>query len=179
MALKKFIKCLRLLENFELYIRVHPISSKRKSLYDQLKWKKFDNCKDVFFVSHDCKLNSYVLLDTASLVVTYGGNIGIEAVYWGKNIITLRNAIYSKSKIIFEPKNYEELKNYIIKLKFLKKIINKKKAIPFAYYFMVFGKKFKFFKCKNFNECFYKNTPVSHLNPFMRKIKNYKKYLLK
>ena len=44
---------------------------------------------------------------------------------------------------------------------------------------MVFGKKFKFFKCKNFNECFYKNTPVSHLNPFMRKIKNYKKYLLK
>ena len=178
-ALKKFIKCLRLLENFELYIRVHPISSKRKSLYDQLKWKKFDNGKDIFVVSHDSKINSYELLDTASLVVTYGGNIGIEAVYWGKNIITLRNAIYSKSKIIFEPKNYEELKNYIIKLKFLKKPINKKKAIPFAYYFMVFGKKFKFFKCKNFNECFYKNTPVSHLNPLMRKIKNYKKYILK
>ncbi len=176
-ALNKLIKCLRILKNFELYIRVHPISAKRKSLHDQIKWQKFDNGKDIFVVPYDGKINSYELLDTASLVVTYGGNIGIESVYWGKNVITLRNAIYSKEKFIFEPRNFEELKNYIIKLKFLKKPIDKKKVIPFAYYFMVFGKKFKFFKCKNFNECFYKNIPTSHLNPIMRKIKKYKKYL--
>ena len=33
-----------------------------------------DNGKDVFVVSHDSKINSYELLDTASLAVTYGGN---------------------------------------------------------------------------------------------------------
>ena len=52
--MKKFIKCLRLLENLN-YVKIFPISSKRKSLYDQLKWKKFDNGKDVFVVSHDSK----------------------------------------------------------------------------------------------------------------------------
>ena len=175
-ALKKLIRCLSLLKNFELYIRVHPVSDKRKSLNDQNKWQKFENGKNIFVVPYDGKINSYELLDTANLVVTYGGNIGIEAVYWGKNVITLRNAIYSKGKLIFEPKNFNELKKYIINLEFLRKPLNKKKIIPYAYYFMVFGKKFKFFKYSNFEECFYKNEPISHLSPFMRKVKKiYKK----
>ena len=41
-ALKKLIRCLSLLKNFELYIRVHPVSDKRKSLNDQNKWQKFE-----------------------------------------------------------------------------------------------------------------------------------------
>ena len=126
-ALKKLIRCLSLLKNFELYIRVHPVSDKRKSLNDQNKWQKFENGKNIFVVPYDGKINSYELLDTANLVVTYGGNIGIEAVYWGKNVITLRNAIYSKGKLIFEPKNFNELKKYIINLEFLRKPLNKKK----------------------------------------------------
>ena len=170
-ALKKLIKCLKILKDFELYIRVHPISSKRKSLHDQTKWEKFDNGKNIFVVPYNSKINSYELLDTADLVTTYGGNIGIEAVYWGKNVITLRNAIYSKEKLIFEPKNISELRNYIINLKFLKEPINKKKVMSFAYYFMIFGKKFKFFRCKSFNECLYKNKPITHLSLFMRILK--------
>ena len=58
-------------------------------------------------------------MDTANLVVTYGGNIALEAVYWGKNVITLRMQ-YSQEKFIFEPKTFKELLNYIINLKFLK-----------------------------------------------------------
>lgn len=170
-ALQKLIQCLKFLKNFELYIRVHPLSDKRKSLDDQTKWKKFDNGKNIFVVPYNSKINSYELLDTADLVTTYGGNIGIEAVYWGKNVITLRNAIYSKEKFIFEPKNINQLKSYIINLKFLKKPVDKKKVMPFAYYFMIFGKKFKFFHCKSFNECEYKNKPITHLSFFMRILK--------
>lgn len=173
-ALKKLIKALNLLKNFELFIRVHPISDKRKSLDDHIKWKKYDNGKNIHVVSHDSPINSYELLDSAQLIVTYGGNIAIEAVYWGKNVITLRNAIYSKEKFIFEPKNFKELSNYIKKLKFLRKPINKSKAIPFAYYFMVYGRKFKHFKCRSFDDCYYKQIPISHLNTGMRKIKKYK-----
>tara|TARA_Y100000591_G_C21812615_1_gene688810 strand:- start:1132 stop:1782 length:651 start_codon:yes stop_codon:yes gene_type:complete len=173
-AIKKLIKSLKFLKDFELFIRVHPISDKRKSLYDHTKWKKFHNGNNIYVVSHDSPINSYELLDTANLVVTYGGNIALEAVYWGKNVITLRNAIYSQEKFIFEPKNFKELSNYIINLKFLKNQINRNKVLPYAYYFMVFGKKFKYFKCISFDECFYNNLPVSHLNLWMRKIKNYK-----
>ena len=170
-ALKKLIQCLKLLKNFELFIRVHPVSDKRKSLHDQNKWKKYHDGKNIFVVPHDSKINSYELLDSAHLITTYGGNIGIESIYWGKNVLTLRNAYYSKKKIIFEPKNFTELKNYILNLKFLKKPPNKKKVLPFGYYFMIFGKKFKFFKCKNFDECYYKNKQITHLNPFLKKIK--------
>ena len=165
------IKSLKFLKDFELFIRVHPISDKRKSLYDQIKWNKFHNGKNIHVVPHDSPINSYELLDTANLVVTYGGNIALEAVYWGKNVITLRNAIFSKEKFIFEPKTFKELLNYIINLKFLKNPINRSKVLPYAYYFMVFGRKFKYFKCKSFDECYYKNIPVSHLNLWMRKIK--------
>ena len=119
-AIKKLIKSLKFLKDFELFIRVHPISDKRKSLYDQIKWNKFHNGKNIHVVPHDSPINSYELLDTANLVVTYGGNIALEAVYWGKNVITLRNAIFSKEKFIFEPKTFKELLNYIINLKFLK-----------------------------------------------------------
>ena len=176
-AIKKLIKSLKFLKDFELFIRVHPISDKRKSLYDQIKWNKFHNGKNIHVVPHDSPIKIYELLDTANLVVTYGGNIALEAVYWGKNVITLRNAIFSKEKFIFEPKTFKELLNYIINLKFLKNPINRSKVLPYAYYFMVFGRKFKYFKCKSFDECYYKNIPVSHLNLWMRKIKNYKNNL--
>ena len=169
------IECLKLLKDFELYIRVHPLSEKRKSLYDQNKWNKYHNGKNIFVIPYNSKINSYELLDTADLVSTYGGNIGIESVYWGKNVLLLRNAYYSKKKVVFEPKNFKELRSYIINLKFLKKPPNKKKVLPFAYYFMVYGKKFKWFKCKNFDECYYKNDFISHLNPLLKKIKEYKK----
>ena len=75
------IKSLKFLKDFELFIRVHPISDKRKSLYDQIKWNKFHNEKNIHVVPHDSPINSYELLDTANLVVTYGGNIALEAVY--------------------------------------------------------------------------------------------------
>ena len=52
-AIKKLIKSLKFLKDFELFIRVHPISDKRKSLYDQIKWNKFHNGKNIHVVSHD------------------------------------------------------------------------------------------------------------------------------
>ncbi len=177
LALKKLISCLRPIKNYELFIRVHPVSEKRKSINDQIKWEKYKNYKNIKVVSFNSPINSYELLDTADLVVTYGGNIGIEALYWGKKVITLRNAIYSKHKIIFEPKNANELKKYINNFKNITKITKKNKfqVMKFAYYFMTFGKKFRFFKCNELDQCYYKKKPISHLPQFFFKMKKYSK----
>ena len=176
-ALKKLIQSLRAIENYELFIRVHPISEKRKSLHDQFKWMKYNN-NYIHVIPHNSKVNSYELLDTADLIVTYGGNIAIEACYWGKNVISLRDGIYSKEKIIFEPKNFKQLKNYISKIKKKKIKNNKFKCLSFGYYFMTFGKKFKFFKCKSFDDCYYNKIQLSHLSPLFLKLKNYKKRII-
>ena len=96
----------------------------------------------------------------------------------GQECNYLKECNILKEKFIFEPKNFKELSNYIKKLKFLRKPINKSKAIPFAYYFMVYGRKFKHFKC-SFDDCYYKKIPISHLNTGMRKIKKYKNILQK
>ena len=180
-ALKKLISCLNLMKNYELFIRVHPVSEKRKSIYDQIKWKKFENYKNVKVISYNSPINSYELLDTADLVVTYGGNIGIEAIYWGKKVITLRNAIYSKHKIIFEPRNFNELKKYIVNFKKIikKSKIDKSKVMKFAYYFMIFGKKFKYFKCNEYDQFYYNHKPISHLPNLILKMKNIVKYFIK
>lgn len=177
-ALNYLIKSLNLLDKFELYIRVHPTHGKRKSYYDQDKWIKFNNKKNIKVISADSPVNSYELLDSADLVVTYGGNIGIEAVFWKKKVITLRNSIYSNHKIAFQPKNYKDLK-LIIKNYKKKKIVNPDKALPFGFYFMTFGKEFKYFKCKDFDECYYKNIPISHLSPFLYNIKKIKKKFIR
>ena len=177
-ALKKLIQGLKVINNYELYIRVHPISEKRKSLYDQNKWMKYENKNNVHVIPYDSKVNSYELMDSADLIVTYGGNIGIEACYWGKNAISLRNGIYSKDKLIFEPKNFTELKRYLSKIKKSKIKDKKNQSLRYAYYFMVFGKRFKFFKCKSFDDCYYGKIQTSHLNKLLLKIKNFKKKII-
>ena len=174
-ALKKLILSLKVINNYELFIRVHPISEKRKSLYDQTKWMKYENKNNVHVIPYDSQVNSYELLDSADLIVTYGGNIGIEACYWGKHAISLRNGIYSKDKLIFEPKNILELKKYILNNKKSKRKDNKYKSLRYAYYFMSYGKRFKFFKCKSFDDCYYGKIQLSHLNKILLKIKNLKR----
>jgi hypothetical protein len=178
-ALKKLIQSLKCLKDYELFIRVHPTSEKRKSLKDQHKWAKFNNESNIHVISHNSQINSYELLDSSDLAVTYGGNIAIEAVYWKKKVISLRNGIFSKNNFIFEPKSYQQLKKYISNLEFLQNLDYRKKALPFAYYFMVFGKKFRYFNCKGFDSCFYKGIQISHLNPLMIELKKYKKILNK
>ncbi len=178
LALKNLIKSINHLDEIELFIRVHPTHGKRKSYVDQDKWLKFNNKKNIRVIPADSPVNSYELLDSADLVVTYGGNIGIEAIFWKKKVMTLRNSIYSNHKVAYEPKNFKNLK-YVIKNFKKQKTINPNKALPFGYYFMTFGKEFKYFKCKDFDECYYKNIPMSHLSSILYVVKKIKKKFYK
>jgi hypothetical protein len=95
-ALKKLIQSLKCLKDYELFIRVHPTSEKRKSLKDQHKWAKFNNESNIHVISHNSQINSYELLDSSDLAVTYGGNIAIEAVYWKKKLYQLEMVYFQK-----------------------------------------------------------------------------------
>ena len=114
-------------------------------------------------------------MDTSDLVVTYGGNIAIESVFWNKKVMSLRKGIFSKSRLAFEPRNLKQIKQFLKNNKNFKKKISWKKSLPFAYYFMVFGIRYKFFRFKNFNECYYKNLRVTHLSPLLDFVKRYVK----
>ena len=144
---------------------------------DQNKWKMYDNNKIKVIDAFD-ETDSYSLMDSADIVISYGGNIAIEAAYWGKFSITLRKAIYSYMNIVYEPKNKKELSELLNK-NFKFKIIKKEQCLPYGCYFVKFGIKYKYYKPFSYFDGHFLNKQItsdSLLVMFLKKIKVDKLY---
>jgi hypothetical protein len=176
-ALNDLIDVIKDDNNIELIIRVHPIPESRKSYKDQNKWKMYENNKIKVIDAFD-KTDSYSLMDSADVVISYGGNIAIEAAYWGKFSITLRKAIYSYMNIVYEPKNKKELSELLNK-NFKFKIAKKEQCLPYGCYFVKFGIKYKYYKPFSYFDGYFFNKQItsdSLLLMFLKKIKIDKLY---
>ena len=149
--------------NLEFIVRMHPKPFKLKSKKDEEEIIKFCNKKNIKIIKPEEKFNSYDLIESADYVTHYGSNIGIEATYWRKISISLRNSYYYTHDVVFQPKNYFELRNL-----FLRKLKPKAQSncFPHGYYFLTFGKKFKYFKTKNYYDISYKNISFNYESSF-------------
>ncbi|WP_440679467.1 hypothetical protein [Candidatus Pelagibacter sp. HIMB1517] len=172
-VVKKLKILIKKQKDIELIIRVHPVSQNKKNNFDEDKWHTLEDCNTKVIGAKD-KYDSYALLDSSDIIISYGGNIAIESTYWGKFTISLRKGIFSDGNYIYEPKNSKELKKLLSK-RFKPKIIDKKKMLKFGWYFLNFGIKYKFYKpIDDFNGTFCKVnlSSDSKIKLVLKKIQN-------
>lgn len=93
--------------DIELIIRIHPnVANKCKK--DQDYWHNLSG-ENVTLIDAMSTVDSYALMESSDIVITYGSSIGLEATYWGIPSILLMNGYYSGFEAAYEPDTKEEL----------------------------------------------------------------------
>jgi hypothetical protein len=142
-AVKTLISLCESRDDLELIIRLHP-NLAQKSRDDQAKWKDM-RAKNLRIIPPEDPSDSYALAESSDLVVTFGSTIGIEAAYWGKPVAVLCFCLYTPSGAVMSPKNDVELSKILSEISSLK-APDQSLALPFGYYFLSFGRAFKYYR---------------------------------
>lgn len=108
-AIKKILNDERVYAGNSLFVRWHPnlktCGENERKVIDEIIQKTSENT--VHFAP-ESTINSYDLIDSADVVVTFGSTVGIEANYYGKPSIMLGHALYEDSGACYTPKSHEE-----------------------------------------------------------------------
>lgn len=142
-AITNLVKICENIGELELVIRVHPNIATKSAVVKDF-WCAISG-KNVTLIPPTDKTDSYALLDSADVVVTYGSCIGIEAVFWKKPSILIGPCAYSGSGATIEPRNRKELRKLMSHCKDLKPS-ERRKSLPYGYYFLQFGSKYKWYQ---------------------------------
>jgi capsule polysaccharide modification protein KpsS len=89
-------------DNYTLVVKEHPVDRSRGFVYPDLK-KKFPNI--IWLGKYDIKK----ALDEASLVVSINSTVGLEALIYGKPVVTLGLAFYNKPELVFHANSLVDL----------------------------------------------------------------------
>lgn len=131
-------------DNIDVYLRLHPNSPEKynKDYYDL-------ECENIFVIHQRSKINTYSLMKHASLIITFGTTVGIEAVFWKKASILAGQSLYKNIGGTYNPKSHSELINLINSD--LKPISNDS-AFMYGYYLNTRGTPYKYY------------TPIDRIN---------------
>ena len=104
--------------------------------------------------------------------MSFGGNIGVEATFYGKPSIIIGSAPYDRLNAVYVVKNLNSLKK-LLKLRLTaKKKIN---SMKYGYFQKIFGnKKYKYLKVGKFGDYYYNNKRLKKIT-----LKNYLKETIK
>lgn len=92
-----------------LTLRVHPnLKGVDRDHHTDL-YKLEGKDKRITIVPPESAVSTYALMDRASIVIVFNSSTGVEASYWGKPVIALRQPIYAGLDIVYEPKSRKEL----------------------------------------------------------------------
>ena len=142
-----------------LNIRCHPNSGNDiKSFLKELQ--KIEKIyRNIKIIEPDSKIDSYELIKNSDLIITICSTIGIEAAYFGKNVLNVGNSPYEKfnatKKIINRNDLNLLLQKCLIEKKFDDFPSNKDKyigAVNYIYNFINLNYKSKFLIKKNYKE---------------------------
>jgi hypothetical protein len=100
---------------WKLVVRVHPNLS-TKSIREIRKWSSFADdisMESVEVIPYNSQVNSYDLLDQASIVVTFGSTSGVEAVLAGKISLLMSNAFHEPMGICQTVRSESEIEDVI------------------------------------------------------------------
>lgn len=93
------------------YLRVHPnlISVKYAYHFDLYKL----DYPNLTVIPANSPISSYMLLNKANKIITFGSTMGIEATYAHKPSICIGAAFYDRLNVVYQPKSVEEVWKYI------------------------------------------------------------------
>lgn len=139
-ALEKVAELLSKIPNCNVFLRVHPNLSNFNN--DQTTRMLSISHKNFYIIPADDPISSYSLLSNAWKVITFGSQMGIEAVFWGVPSILVGRSRFCLFDGLYIPKTIEELSLLLVQELSPK---SKKGAIEFGYYFKTFGINYKYF----------------------------------
>ncbi len=93
---------------FHFYLRIHPNLKDVKYKYHTSLLELGRLYKNVTVIGANDKICSYTLLDNVEKALVFGTTMGIEACYWGKPVILLRNAFFNYLNVCYRPQNRDE-----------------------------------------------------------------------
>lgn len=164
-AISNLIKETKKRPDIKLIIRLHPFNKLLKSHKDMQNIKKIAKDNKIMLFDEKSNIDSYKLMKKSYAIITYGSTIGAEAVFQGKPSISMRNSFYSNNDTVYSAVNKKKLRNILNKKQLYKK--NNKGVLPYAFYQMTFGKKFKYFKPLDYYSGYLCGERLSLLNPSM------------
>jgi hypothetical protein len=131
-------------DDWKLVVRVHPNLS-TKSIREIRKWSSFADdvsMESVEVIPYNSRISSYDLLDRASIVVTFGSTIGVEAVLAGKVSLLMSNAFHEPMgicRIVSSESEIENLIKFCTNNRMSPSYENLKNAYSYAYFMATAG----------------------------------------
>jgi hypothetical protein len=164
----------RITANYEVITRWHPNLVNAGASERREVQKIIEGHKDVLQFPPDHTINSYALLESADIVITFGSTLGIEAVYYGRPSILLGPAMYEDTGSCYRPKTHEEL---VTLLKSDLSPLDKLGALKFGYSQRYgAGREFKHLRLDENGNYLYGSQPVTlttfraRLSRFIRQV---------
>jgi hypothetical protein len=140
-GIKRIAKDLLSEKKIHFFLRVHP--NLKKVDNDEKRALYALEAPNLTIIKAESEVSSYKLLKEASLVLTFGSTMGIEAVYQGKPSILAGRSLYSELGATYNPSNHEEV---VSLLKNPPAALDKTGAIIYGHYCKTFGTNFRFYK---------------------------------
>lgn len=143
-----------------LFVRWHPnlknCGKNERKVIDKIIQETSENA--VHF-SPESPINSYDLIDSADIVVTFGSTVGIEANFYGKPSVLLGHAVYEGTGACYRPSSHEEFIT-LINSEFMP--LPKTGALKYGYYKRNGGQnEFRFLTQKSSGVFYYGRYPIA------------------
>lgn len=140
-AINYLVNYFKTVDNAELVIRVHPNLAMRSS--KDVEWWNSISGHNVVLIRSESKVDSYSLLESSDVVLSYGSTMGVEAIYWGKPSILLGDSPLSGCECFYEPESIKDL-NYLLSCSKLK-CVGRECVYPYGYFYMTFGYDYEYY----------------------------------
>lgn len=134
--------------NVEVYLRVHPNLKPIPFKYHTDLYELSKNPR-VHVIRAESEVSTYALVDAASVIVSFGTSVGVEAAYVGKPVVLLGASFYKGLGFCYEPSSIQEMDEMVFKQEL--KSLKNTNVLKYGNYIMCDkGKNYSFY---NFN-CF-------------------------
>jgi hypothetical protein len=129
-------------DDVELTIRLHPLMAGGPPAAAAW-WRSLSGPK-VRVVPGESEIDTYALIDRATVVLSFVSSTGVEATYSGRPSISIGPTDYANLGCTYHPATIEELLALLSDNSL--GALPQERCLPFGYYLSVFGERFQFFE---------------------------------
>lgn len=132
-------------KDLQFYLRIHPNLVGSNNTQIKLLRGFISKYKNVEIIVPESPIDTYALMDNSDKIIVLGSTMGIEANYWGKPVIALRESFYQTLDSCYWPDTFDELVK-MLKSDLLPK--GKLGAFKYGFWASTRGTEFKHYKAE-------------------------------
>lgn len=166
-AIKTIVEHYQPKEKIHFYLRMHPnLANLNNTQVNDALSLKYTN---LTIIPSSDPIDTYALIDSSDIVISFGSTVGLEATYKNKISIMLGKSFYSDMNAVYEPKSFDEVFDLINNVN---NLVPKPKenALPYAYYVSNRGENFLNFTYENKHKSYYRNVKMNrfYISTFLK-----------